>query len=292
MTPDLLLPLPQSPEFARACAALGRPLRHCGTEGGPRWQVQARRLGRLGRLDLISRGPVGTPEDLRRWPAAWRASHDGAPLVLNADGLSPETLRAEGFWPLVTPACLGLLPLGESAAMRGRLKQKWRNRLNRAEESALAITEKALTPDHWLLAAEASQARRRGYKGLPPAFSAAFAAANPGKARVYEARHRGTPVAAVLMLRHGRMATWQIGVTTDEGRRHQAMTLLLWRAMVQLAAQGHQSLDLGILNTDDAPGLARFKLGTGAQVHRLGGTWLHLGALAPLARRLPAWLRR
>ena len=83
------------------------------------------------------------------------------------------------------------------------------------------------------------------------------------------------------------MATWQIGVARAEGRRLNAMNLLLWEAMGWLSDEGHETLDLGTLNTQDSPGLARFKLGTGAMAQRQGGTWLHAGPLAPLARRLP-----
>ncbi len=285
---SLLLPLPQSQEFARACAALGQPLRRCRNDSGVVWQVQSRRFGPLGRLDLVSRGPVAAkPGALDTWLQDWARWHDGRPVVLNADGLSAAALRAAGFWPLVTPATLALLPLGCEAGMRSALAQKWRNRLNRAERSGLTLRVTDLAPDHWILTAEAAQARARGYRGLPPAFSAAFARATPGAAQVFEALDKGVPVAGAVMLRHGRMATWQIGVTTPEGRRSHAMNLLLWRAMRALAERGHDCLDLGILNMQDAPGVTHFKLGTGARVHRLGGTWLHLGALAPLARRLP-----
>lgn len=292
MLDALPLPLPQSEEFARTCEALGQPLRRCKRESGRRlrlwWQIQSRRTRLLGRIDLVSRGPVAEEaDDLQDWTGRWQRWHDGRPLVLNADGLKPDALRDAGFWPLMTPACLGLLSLGPEAAMRAAMAQKWRNRLHRAEREGLDVHETTLTGDHWLLRAEAAQARARRYRGLPPAFSAAFSEVNPGQARVYEARFRGPPVAAVLILRHGRMATWQIGVTTPEGRRRHAMNLLVWRAMQDLAARGHDCLDLGILNAQDAPGLTHFKLGTGARTHRLGGTWLHLGALAPLARQLP-----
>ncbi|MCA0954861.1 GNAT family N-acetyltransferase [Mameliella alba] len=292
---SLILPLPQSGEFARACEVLGQPLRRHRREAGGQtrmvWQVQSRRLGPLGRVDLVSRGPVAAAtDDLRDWSEGWRRWHDGRPLLLNADGMTCQMLRAAGFWPLMTPASLALLPLGDVTDMRAALAQKWRNRLNRAKREDLHVTERELTADHWLLQAEAAQAKARRYRGLPAVFAQAFAAANPGQARVFEAQHRGAPLAAALMLRHGRMATWQIGVTTAEGRRRHAMNLILWHAMQSLAAQGHEVLDLGILNAQDAPGLTHFKLGTGARLHRLGGTWLHMGALAPLARHLPARL--
>ncbi len=296
MNDSLAPPLPQSDEFAAACAAMGQPLRLCRRESRARerlrWQVQSRRFGPLGRVDLISRGPVGEAEALEDWPDHWRQWHDGRPLVLNAEGMAPERLRAAGFWPLMTPASIALLPLGEEGAMRAAMAQKWRNRLNASLRTPLRVTCHALNRAHWLLQAEQVQARQKGYRGLPPGLSAAFAAANPGKATVFEARHRGRPVAALLILSHGPMCTWQIGHSTAEGRRLNAMNRLLWSAMTHAAGRGHRLMDLGLLNNRDAAGLTRFKLGTGAQAHRLGGTWLHLGVLAPMARQLPARMMR
>ena len=289
---DLPLPLPQSVEFARACAAMGLPLRRSTCESGGRlrglWQIQSRSLPVLGRIDLISRGPVWRdPEGARGWLDRWRWRHDGRPLLLNADGLSAADLRSAGFWPLVTPVSVALLDLGPSKAMRGALRAKWRNRLVRAEAAGLTLHKTALTPGHWLLQAEAAQQRTRRYRGPPPAFCAAFAAANPGAATVITAERQGTRLAAGLFLTHGSRATYQIGFSSAEGRAAHAMNLVLWTAMTDLAARGIDQLDLGTLNSDDAPGLAHFKLGTGARAHRLGGTWLHLPALAPIARHLP-----
>jgi len=187
----------------------------------------------------------------------------------------------------MTAATVGLLRLGTPAEMRSRMGQKWRNRLNVSSGAGLSIRQRKLSSTHWLLHAERRQAREKGYRSLPPAFCVAFAKTNPGDAIVYEARHRGEPVAAALMLRHGRMATWQMGHSSPCGRQLNAMNLILWEAMQDLAARGHDQLDLGIMNDSDAPGVTRFKRGTGAVEHQLGGTWLHYGALAPLARRLP-----
>lgn len=296
MDDSLALPLPQSDEFAAACAAMGRPLRLCRRESARReelrWQVMARRFGRLGRVDLISRGPVGAPRAVAEWPRHWRRWHDGRPLILNAPGLSAHSLREAGFWPLLTPASLALLPLGERDAMRAAMAQKWRNRLNAALRAPMRIAQAPLAPDHWLLTAEAAQARRRGYRSLPPAFALAFAAANPGKAQVFEARYRGEPVAALLLLSHGALCTWHMGVSLAEGRRLNAMNRLLWVAMCHAADRGHHAMELGPLDARHAPGLVHFKLGTGARVEPLGGTWLYHRALAPLARRLPGRLLR
>lgn len=276
-----LVPLPQSPEFAAALDRLGQPMaRHA--EGGVTWQAALRRLGQFGAVPVVSRGPLGTSADRLDWLARRRGA-----MLLEAEDLPAPALRSAGFWPLVTPASLAILPLGPVPAMRAGLHQKWRNRLVRAETAAFEIREGPLMQGHWLMRAEARQARARGYRGLPERVLNAFAAANPGKTRVFEARLGAQPIAGVLVLRHGAMATFQTGHATQDGRRLNATNRLLWCAMTWLGAQGHAALDLGMVNTDDAPGLARFKLGTSARVHRLSGSWLRVPGLGALARRLP-----
>ena len=114
-------------------------------------------------------------------------------------------LRAAGFWPLVTPATIAMLPLGPEGGMKAALHQKWRNRLSKAQASEITLSRRPLGGDHWLLRAEHEQARSRGYRSLPPGIVAAYAATNPGKAFIWEARHRKTPIAAIAILRHGRI---------------------------------------------------------------------------------------
>ena len=292
---DRLFPLPQSPEFARACHRLGLRVRqHRADEAF--WQVQSRRLPVFGTVDLVSRGPVlRAAHDAALWLDRVADMQGWCPLLLNADATLPaEALRAAGFWPLLTPVTLALLPLGEDARMRAALHGKWRNRLRRAEGAGLAVETAPLRddPDHWLLRAETAQRQRAGYRAWPMEVVRAFALSNPGKAHLLTARHAGQPVAAALFLSHGAMATYQIGHSTDVGRRLNAMNLLLWAGMRLLAGKGHRILDLGCLDTEDASGLAHFKLGTGAKAVRQGGTWFYHRGIAPLARHLPNVLAR
>ena len=80
-------------------------------------------------------------------------------------------------------------------------------------------------------------------------------------------------VAGMLFLRHGRSATYHIGWSNADGKRGGAHNLLMWRAMQGLKAAGVRWLDLGGIATDHGIGLARFKLGTGATVRQLSGTY-------------------
>jgi lipid II:glycine glycyltransferase (peptidoglycan interpeptide bridge formation enzyme) len=94
-----------------------------------------------------------------------------------------------------------------------------------------------------------------------------------------EARQRAEELAAMLMLCHGLTATYHIGWSGPQGRATAAHQLLLVRAADWLAARGHVRLDLGTVDTDANPGLARFKIGSGAIIRPLGGSWVGVPGL-------------
>jgi hypothetical protein len=191
-------------------------------------------------------------------------------MVMNAPAYS----GAIGGMKIAAGAELAMIDLISPGEMRGRLGQKWRNQLKKAERSDLKIHHAPLdaTRDKWFLEAEAAQQKARGYKSFPTGFLLAFAAINPGKARVFTAMIDDQPVAAMLVLQHGAMATYQAGVTSEIGRRTCAHNLLLWTIMNDLYEQGTRRLDLG--RADLSPGLRRFKLGAGAAIEQLAGSFL------------------
>ena len=121
-------------------------------------------------------------------------------------------------------------------------------------------------------------ATTRRFKTYPTALLCAFAHIDPNGALLFEAFDRGTLVGACLILRHGETATYQTAWSTATGRALQAPRALLWAAAIRLKELGHDMLDLGTVETDNAAGLARFKLGTGASLRPLGGTWIKLFA--------------
>lgn len=248
--------------------------------GAVRVLVLARAMPGLGSVALLSRADIGrTPRDAVDLRDRLGARH----LIVNADDLDAAArLNQAGFWRIAAPRQIADLPLLPSPdAMAARLDGKWRNRLRHGQSHALTIRRHPMPPEprHWLFRAEARQARALGYRPLPPHLIAAMAHVNPGAAQIFTAYSRGERVAAMLFLRHGRSATYQIGWSTQEGRALSANPVLMWRAMVDLQAMGTDRLDLGAA---DAPGLARFKQGTGATLRSLGGTWL---ASAWLPRR-------
>ncbi|NBD31326.1 MAG: GNAT family N-acetyltransferase [Alphaproteobacteria bacterium] len=257
------LALQQSPEFERGLLACGQaPWR------GAAGLMLRRRLPLAGWQGVLSRSDVTCP-------AALRAARRGGLRIVNAECAAPGILRAAGFRQILTPAHIAELPL--RGDLRAAMHLKWRNRLRRAEAAGLTLWNGAWSgAPHWLIEAEARQRHQRRYAGLPAPLVAAIARETPGCARIIEAWEGATPIAAMLFLRHGARATYQAGWTSDRGRALNAHCLTLFVAALWMADHGHRLLDLGPVETDRQPGLARFKLGSGARARAMGGTWLAL----------------
>lgn len=273
---DLALPLTQSEAFERTCNTLGLSTTRISNGDGT-CLIQTRKLPLIGAFHLISRGPVvADPEALKPFLGDVRRARKG-PLVVNAPA---DALRTGGI-KLARGAELAITDLIDPSEMRARLHQKWRNQLKKAEASELVVTDQPLDAKRhkWFLNAEAEQQASQRYKSYPSHFLLAYSAANKGQARVFTALREGRPVAAMLVLKHGLMATYQAGVTTSEGRAHCAHNLILWQIMCDLHKRRVQRLDLG--RADLSPGLRRFKLGSGAAIETLSGSFLFHHWFAP-----------
>jgi hypothetical protein len=256
-------PFQQSAPYAAAAAACGAAVD---------WRVfdEGRALVvRRGRVQVIQRGPlwhegVG-PRDkaralrrLARWP--------GLTLV------TPET-RVCGFGliPVVTPMHHALWPLGPG--LQQNLSGKWRNRLTKAENAGLRVSSGDGCTFDCLIRMEAQQRQVRGYQSLPTQFSQAL----PKPAlRLWQWRNQGGCAAAMAFVMHGSSATYHLGWASDAARQAGVHTAMLFLAAIALHEEGIRWVDLGSIDTDRAPGLARFKLGTGATLTALGATLLVL----------------
>ncbi|MBY5974536.1 GNAT family N-acetyltransferase [Ferrimonas balearica] len=231
---------------------------------------------RLGPMRILWLPDPAVPPDLRSLP--------GPALISAGDAAMDATLRGSGAIRVMTPQSRAVLTLlQDEDRQRAGLAQKWRNRLNRADKAGLRLRHAPLPrdPQHWLLAAEAAQQRAREYRALPPAFALTWP-----ETRLFTATWNGEAIAAMLFLLHAPGASYHIGWSGETGRRLSAHTLLLWTAMRWLTARGITRLDLGPVDRDRAPGLLRFKLGSGARVADTGHTWFHSRFSAPLGRCL------
>lgn len=278
-------PLQQSDAFARALNALGTPpLR---LEDGT--LALHRKIGPLP-VHMITRPGAETPETLRDLARSMKVR---GPVLLAPDRTMP--LNRIGALPLVSPSTVAQLDLTpDEKTLFAGLHQKWRNRLRHAQSQKLRVTRQNMPddPGHWMLQADLVQQHQRGYRSWPLALTLAYGQANPGQAKLFTAFWGHEPVAGLLILRHGTGATYHIGHTRASGRLVSAHTLLLWSAIRWAKSKGLQKLELGTFDTEENAGLARFKLGTGARPHRLGGTWLWYPSLTSLLRPLARLDRR
>lgn len=297
--PDTPLPLQQSAEFAKALRLMGRDAQALTIRDGRRRIGHIVLIGRhvpgLRTAYFTSRGPIWAgplPVNLRH-RALLHLRHEGLLLANGDSEAETDIFRISGYRRIVSGASVAELNLRPAGDWRRHTHGKWRNRLRRAERGAadvdLSTHPFQPTADARLLQNCAKMARKRGYQHLPEAFTSAFGAANPGAAQTFVAHQGGYMIAGIVVLRHGATATYHLGWNSEQGRVADAHRLLLSRAADWLRERGHRRLDLGTIDTENAPGLARFKLGAGAQSRKLSGSWLRMPFAASKAHngRLP-----
>ena len=260
---DPFLPLQQSAVYAAAATRCGAKVHEVDLGPGRALAVER------GPVRVVFRGPVwdpGTAPDLKRQLLRRLARWPGVTVVT-----PEEAVAGFGLVPLVTPLHHAIWALGPD--LRGGMAGNWRNRLVAAEAAGIKVQRAGGDTFGHLIAAEGAQRQARRYRALPEAFSRAI----PVQAlRIWEWRQAGNIAAAMAFVRHGTTATYHLGWASDAARGAGVHTVMLTRAAEALAAEGVRWLDLGSVETEAAPGLARFKLGTGASLKRLGPTLLNL----------------
>lgn len=269
-------------------------------------QAFVRPLPPLGRFVRLVRGPLfapGLPQEIRREAlAAIRTAYPWRQRCLlwwlpelNGGGESEATMAALGLQQMVTGYSSIRLDLATPLErLRAGLDGKWRNALKTAEKSPMRVEFGSRAEGSWheeafaaLLAEHDEHRIERGFRGPDGRFYAAFAnaipaapeAAGAGEDAMLLWAHAGThlgkvrPIAGILILRHGRSATYAMGWSNAAGRLVNAHYRLLWRAVAELQARGVLLLDLGGVDTEHGAGVARFKLGLNGEVFTLAGSF-------------------
>lgn len=205
----------------------------------------------------------------RRLIAEWADSPD-ARAILAETGWKRDP-RFQGYQTL----WLDLTPTPET--LRAQLRGNWRGWLSKAERADLHISAPA---DQASLAVfyntYLADRARRGYRGPSVALLKALRAFMPKTDTMLlmaHAKPHAPAVAAILVLRHGLSATYQIGWTTKEGRACGAHHRLLWEAVMRLKSMGVSYFDLGGVNDTEAEAVKTFKEGLGGQQVTLVGLY-------------------
>jgi hypothetical protein len=252
-------------------------------------QIQEVRLGPVHVLRL-HRGPLwlGREPTVARWQAFLSLFAQEFPrrlgrwrhmlFEIDASADASARIEAAGFRPRdPEPYRTILLDLTPSLAeIRSRFKSNWRNHLSQSERSGISVLADRIgaTASGFLAHYQADKSAR-AYRGPKPARLATLiaSAAPEGEMTILNAVQHSETIAAVLIFRHGRTATYQAGWTTEAGRKTRAHHLLLWRAIEALQADGVASLDLGGVNPRMAKGVTQFKEGLGGAPLSLAGLY-------------------
>lgn len=268
------LPFTQSPAYAATLAALGVQTWSLKEDGIGQMLVIERAFPIL-RMQATMRGPLWNTQDTDAQIAFLRAS--GVQLVNAENTTQPRTMRRAGFIRLMTPAHLGIMDL--MADLPRAMTPKWRNAWRKSMASDLQVTAAPFDAarDHWILALDTAQQIAGRFQGYPSGFTLTLAQENPRSVWTYCAHQGGEPVAAMIFITHAPTATYHLGWSGIDGRACNAHHRILIQAATDFAKLGIANLDLGQLDTKRAPGLARFKWGSGARIVPTGGTWLRLG---------------
>ncbi|MCC6470361.1 MAG: GNAT family N-acetyltransferase [Alphaproteobacteria bacterium] len=236
-------------------------------------------------IGKILRGPVplaplagdALESMLRPIADEWRIRRLRPLFWLPEPPVDSATMRLLGKRPMVEGNSTARIDLArDEDALREQLDGKWRNQLTRAERGKTRVQI-----DHggkmldWLLASHEAFRRKERHRGPSDRETRALVdALHPKRdALVLTALDHNEPLAGILIVVHGRGATYHVAWSSAEGRRLHAHNLLLWRGLLALKRRGVEFLDLGGLDAT-APGVARFKLGTGAAVVPLAATYL------------------
>lgn len=157
--------------------------------------------------------------------------------------------------------------------LRSLLKQKWRNCLSKAERSELKVTVDSQGKNlHLFLKYYSEHKQQKNYQGASAEFvyQEVTTAAPLGDVILIWAWAYGEPVAAVMLLKHGKSASYRVGWNTQVGRMHNAHYLLLWKGIELLKNDGLEAFDLGGIKPE-APSLSHFKNGMGGVNTKLPG---------------------
>lgn len=253
------LPFQQSAVYALAAGACGA--RTSVIDVGTGTTLALERAG----VRMVFRGPVWNgvvAADDRRRAIRLLARRIGPTLVT-----PDEPVAGFGLVPLVTPLHHAVWDL--AGDLRPGLDPRWRNHLSSAERRGLRVAQGGSVTLESLITADLVQRRVRRYRTLRAGFSRAL----PGMAlRLWEWRQNGELGAAMCFVRHGLTASYHLAWTGAAARHGAVHQLMMWQAALALREEGVRWLDLGSVDTEAAPGLARFKLGTGAGLRQLGAT--------------------
>lgn len=283
----------QTYHYARAMRMARKQMSRFGlvhVDGRPKGLVQIQEIRLLGFFHwvFLDRGPLWfepvSEEETESFftafnslfPRRWGRRRRVMPEIPRADENRQMMERCGFAWKTEGYKSLWLDLRRDEEALREGLSSSWRNKIGKAERAEVRVKNDELgTQLEWLFGVYHADRMERRYRGpaVPLLRWLCKYAGEDDSFLHLIATLRGDPVASVLIFTHGTSATYQIGWTSEKGKKNAAHNLLLWQAMIALKSRGVQWFDLGGINDDAAEGLTKFKRATGGEEFELSGIY-------------------
>lgn len=187
-------------------------------------------------------------------------------------------LKENGFRPTGKPYQTTYINISESEEnLRKALHKNWRGSLKKAQKSNIKLQwEEGGAHLAWLVENHLSDRIKKNYNGMSLKMMMAMISqfSRGQNLMIGTAILDDQPIASILIFIHGKTATYQIGYTSDLGRKNCAGHLLLWEAIKQLKERDINDFDLGGINDEDAKGVRDFKIGMGGESFETPGLWI------------------
>lgn len=286
----------QAHEYALAVCPLQRQrgrwgiIKIDGREAGMVQILEASLLWKTFHALVLDRGPLwfeghGSLEDfdqfmkalLKQFPRRVGRRYRIIPEMKQSPALQ-DLMTNYGFEKYGNPYETIILDLTQDIeSLRANLKKNWRGTLSKAERDKDLVVDWTITTADYkvFLQNYAADKAAKDYNGPSVKLLTALARAflPGGKMRFGRVVKDRQVLASVLLLKHGTGATYQVGWSSDAGRRAGAQNLLLWHAIMELKKDGIKQLDLGGVNDERAKGVKKFKEAMGGRLIRFGALY-------------------
>ncbi len=189
-----------------------------------------------------------------------------------------EIIKSKGFKPSTGKAyqTIWVDLRADEEQIFASIKKNQRGAIKKAQKADLSVDwDDEGAQLSWLLKHYAADQKLKKYDGASRHVIRALAATHmtSGKMLIARALVKGEAIAAIMIMCHGKSATYQIGWTSDQGRKTAAHPYLLWEAYKMLKARGITDFDLGGVNEDSAAGVKKFKQAMGGSLETLSGLY-------------------
>lgn len=214
-------------------------------------------------------------EFMRQFPKRWGSKIRIIPEM--ADETANPILKKHGLSRLAQPYQTIYIDLTKDEdTLRSNLKKNWRNMLSRAEREGLS-SDFDLSPLELLgsliLYLDDKNAKEYDGLGVKDIMALSQSFMETGNFFMGQVLKDEAVIAFAIFFMHGTSATYQVGWTSDSGKKIGAQNKLLFDAMLALKRDGITDLDLGGVNDETAKGVKQFKEGMGGRLLHLGGLY-------------------